>query len=209
MIKICGVRTVDDARACAEAGATAVGLNLWPGSKRYLPFADAGVVAAALPPSVRRFAVLVNPSDEEVRRAFSIVDTVQLHGDETPARVRELSSLGRIMKAVRLTPATEPGALDAYPGELLLVDADAPGYGGSGQRADVALARSVAARRAVLLAGGLDPDNVADAIRQVRPFGVDVAGGVESAPGIKDHVKITAFVARARAALSQLAEEHP
>ena len=106
----------------------------------------------------------------------------------------------RWCKAIRLRDERSLAVLDRYSCALALVDADAPGYGGSGTRADLALARRAAEKRPLLLAGGLTPDNVADAISVVRPFGVDVAGGVESSPGIKDAIKIGAFVAAARAA---------
>ena len=110
---------------------------------------------------------------------------MQLHGDETPDFCRRFA--GRYIKAVRLRDAASLARLAAYACDFVLVDADTPGYGGSGQRADVALARrgGRAARR-VILAGGLTPDNVAEAIAAVRPYGVDVAGGVERAPGVKD-----------------------
>jgi len=198
-IKICGVRTVEDALACV--GADAVGFNLYGRSKRYVTPEAARIIVAALPITLRRFAVLVNASDEEVAAAATFADTLQLHGDETPQRQAELQARYprlTVMKAVRLKGSLDLAALDAYSG-LLLVDADSPDYGGSGVRADVELARSLAQRRPILLAGGLDPDNVAEAVRAVRPAGVDVAGGVESSPGSKDHTRISAFITRARA----------
>jgi phosphoribosylanthranilate isomerase len=206
-VKICGVRTPDDALACARAGADAVGLNFWPRSKRYLgaspaaPFADAlaaaHAVARAVGPAVRRYGVFVDAPLADVQRALAegAIDVAQLHGDEPPAYCAQLAAY---MKALRLRDDASLAALDAYGGELVLVDADAPDYGGSGLRADVDLARRAAARRRVVLAGGLTPENVAAAIAAVRPFGVDVAGGVESAPGVKDPRKIVAFVTAAR-----------
>jgi len=107
---------------------------------------------------------------------------------------------GRYVKAMRLRDDASLDALAGYDCALVLVDADAPGYGGSGTTADWSLARAAAAKRRILLAGGLTPDNVAAAIAAVHPFGVDVASGVESAPGVKDARKIAAFVAAARAA---------
>jgi len=196
-VKICGVTRATDASACARAGADAIGLNFWPGSKRHVTPERAAEVVRALPPGVRRFGVFVDPAADDLARVFDagLIDTAQLHGDETPAFCE---ALGRpFMKALRLG---DPTQLDGWSCELVLVDADTPGYGGSGARADWTLARAVARKRPILLAGGLTPDNVAEAIAAVRPFGVDVASGVESSPGIKDARKIAAFVAAARAA---------
>jgi phosphoribosylanthranilate isomerase len=199
-VKICGVRTLDDALACAEAGADAVGFNFWPRSKRYVTVDEAASIARALPASLARFGVFVDAEPDAIDRAFGAgaITIAQLHGDETAAFCARFA--GRYVKAIRLRDPSSLAALDAYDCELLLVDADAPGYGGSGQRADLSLARAAAAKRRVLLAGGLTPDNVADAIRDVRPAGVDVAGGVERAPGVKDWKKIAAFVKAAREA---------
>jgi phosphoribosylanthranilate isomerase len=122
----------------------------------------------------------------------------QLHGDETPDYCARFGA--RFVKAIRLRDAASLDALARYGGELALVDADAPGYGGSGRRADWTLAAAAAKRRKLLLAGGLTPDNVADAVRAVAPFGVDVAGGVERAPGVKDWKQIAAFIAAAKGA---------
>jgi phosphoribosylanthranilate isomerase len=197
-VKICGVRTLDDALACAKAGADAIGFNFWPQSKRYLPVEEAGRIAKKLPSSLRTVGVFVNATEPEVMRAFSAgaVDWVQLHGDETPEFC--LRFAGRYMKAVRLVDDSSLAEMDRYTCDLLLVDADAPNYGGSGQRADVGLARRAAAKRRIVLAGGLTPENVAAAVREIDPYGVDVAGGVESAPGVKDWKKVAAFVEAAR-----------
>ncbi|HZS36759.1 MAG TPA: phosphoribosylanthranilate isomerase, partial [Polyangia bacterium] len=194
-VKICGVRTLEDALACAEAGADAIGFNFWPGSKRFVSIDAAAEIARALAPGgPRRFGVFVDAPEEEVARvlALDVVHLAQLHGDEPPEYCAPFGE--RFVKAIRLRDAASLEALDRYGGELALVDADAPGYGGSGLGADRALARAAAKRRKVLLAGGLTPDNVAEAVREVEPFGVDVAGGVEQAPGIKDWKKIAAFV---------------
>jgi phosphoribosylanthranilate isomerase len=199
-VKICGVRTLEDALACHEAGADAIGFNFWRGSKRFVTVDAAAAIARGLPPSLRRFGVFVDAPAEEVARvlALAVVDTAQLHGDESPGYCAAFGD--RFVKALRLQGAASLDALDRYGGALALVDADAPGYGGSGVRADWTLARAAANRRKVLLAGGLGPDNVAEAVRVVAPFGVDVAGGVERAPGVKDWKKVAAFVAAAKGA---------
>ncbi len=198
VVKICGVRTLEDALACAEAGADAVGFNFWPGSKRFVTIDEVAGIARALPPTLQRFGVFVNASPDEIERAFGsgAIDLAQLHGDEAPAFCARFA--GRYVKAIRLRDAASLETLEQYDCALALVDADAPGYGGSGQRADLSLARAAAERRRVLLAGGLTPENVAAAIAAVHPAGVDVAGGVERAPGVKDWKKIASFVAAAR-----------
>jgi phosphoribosylanthranilate isomerase len=196
-IKICGVRTLEDALFSAEAGADGIGFNFWSGSKRFIPVEEAAPIANALPPSVKKIGVLVDPTVEEVERALAVVDLVQLHGSEPAPFCARFA--GRYVKAIRLTDESALVRMGVYDCELLLVDADTPGFGGSGLRANVALARRAAERRKILLAGGLTPANVAEAITMVRPFGVDVASGVERAPGVKDHDKIAAFIAAARA----------
>src|SRR5262249_37862133 len=144
--------------------------------------------------------VFVDASPDEIERAFGegTITVAQLHGDESPEACRPFA--GRYVKALRLRDAGSLALLDAYDCARLLVDADAPGYGGSRPPADRALARLAAARRPVILAGGLTPENVAEAVADVRPYGVDVAGGVERAPGEKDSRKVAAFVAAARSA---------
>ena len=197
-VKICGVTSLDDALACCDAGADALGFNFWPQSKRHLSVEQAAIIARRVPPSVRTVGVFVNPTEEEVDRAFAsgAIDLAQLHGDETPDFCRRFA--GRYIKAVRLRDTGSLETLAQYSCDLVLVDADTPGYGGSGQRADVTLAAEAAAARRVILAGGLTPDNVAEAIRAVKPYGVDVAGGVEREPGIKDWIKVAAFVKEAK-----------
>jgi phosphoribosylanthranilate isomerase len=202
-VKICGVCTPDDARAAADAGADAIGINFWPRSKRYVggrsfaeAIARAQEIAAAV--TVRRYGVFVDADAAEVHRVLDerVIDIVQLHGDETPAYCAAFGP--RIMKAIRLQNEGSLARLSEYGGELALIDADAPGYGGSGQRANVELAQRAARVRPVLLAGGLTPENVAAAIAEVKPFGVDVAGGVEASPGVKDARKMAAFIAAAK-----------
>ena len=199
-VKICGVTTIDDALACVDAGADAIGFNFWPQSKRYIPIAEAALIAKRLPAQLRTVGVFVNPEPDEVERAFAAgaIDLAQLHGDESPEFCARFA--GRYLKAFRLRDRASLQKLADYRCDLVLVDADSSGYGGSGQRADVALATEAAAARRVILAGGLTPDNVADAIAAVHPYGVDVAGGVEREPGVKDWIKVAAFVARAKGA---------
>jgi len=197
-VKICGITTLDDALACVDAGADALGFNFWPQSKRRIAVTDAAKIAKRLPPEVRTVGVFVNPAEADVDGAFAsgAIDLAQLHGDEAPDFCSRFA--GRYIKAVRLRDAASLKMLEQYRCDLVLVDADTPGYGGSGQRADVALAKEAAAGRRVILAGGLTPENVAEAIAAVRPYGVDVAGGVEREPGVKDWIKVAAFVQEAK-----------
>ncbi|MDB4970418.1 MAG: Phosphoribosylanthranilate isomerase [Myxococcales bacterium] len=199
-VKICGVTTLDDALACVDAGADAIGFNFWPESKRHVAVGTAATIAKRLPPNLRTFGVFVNPAADEIDRAFAsgAIDLVQLHGDESPEFCQRFA--GRYVKALRLRDPASLAQLVAYPCDLVLVDADTAGYGGSGQRADVTLAAEAARSRRVILAGGLTPENVTEAIRQVRPYGVDVAGGVEREPGVKDWIKVAAFVSAAKRA---------
>jgi phosphoribosylanthranilate isomerase len=202
-VKICGVTRLDDVLAAVEAGADLVGFNFYPQSKRYLAPADcARLVAAARErnPFVTTVGVFVNSPLEEITSVLDDLglDMAQLHGDEPPGYLDALE--GRAFKAIRppdLAAArtdTQRYARHACV-PALLVDAYRPGeYGGTGQTGDWTLARTLAADHALLLAGGLDAGNVASAMAQVRPWGVDVASGVESSPGRKDHQKMAAFV---------------
>jgi len=204
-VKICGLRRPEDARAAVRAGADALGFNFWPGSKRYLPPAEAGRIVRELPPFVAAVGVFVNATREEIAAAVlaSGVGVAQLHGDEAPEACRDLPV--RVVKAIRVGSEADVLGMaafhDAGVGTFLL-DAPSAGYGGSGARFDWALAASAKRWGRVILAGGLTPRNVAEAIRAVRPWGVDVASGVEVVPGVKDAELMGRFVAEARAALA-------
>jgi len=197
-VKICGITTLDDALACVDAGADALGFNFWPRSKRHVPVERAAAIAKRVPPNVRTVGVFVDPSADDVERAFAsgAIDLAQLHGDETPEFCRRFA--GRYWKALRLRDQASVARMAEYACDFVLVDADTPGYGGSGQRADTMLAAEAAKLRRVILAGGLTADNVADAVAAVDPYGVDVAGGVEREPGVKDWIKVAAFVQAAK-----------
>ncbi|RMH36352.1 MAG: phosphoribosylanthranilate isomerase [Deltaproteobacteria bacterium] len=203
IVKICGVRRPEDAAAAARAGADWIGINLWRGSRRYCDPAAAKRVAAAARAagSVHVVGVFVNATAADIARAVADIglDRVQLHGDETPAFCAALPHPW--LKAIALSGDDALARLRAYGGDLALVDTPTAGYGGSGRTGDWSLAARAAAIRRVLLAGGLTPDNVAAAIRAVRPHGVDVAGGVEREPGVKDPAAMAAFVRAARSAL--------
>jgi len=219
-IKICGITSVEDALTVVEAGADAVGLNFYPKSPRYVRPELAGRIAAVLPPEVVKVGLFVNATTEHVCRTFErlALDLVQLHGDEPPEYLAELGELP-LMRAFRLgRSALEPlrdylrscRQLGCMP-RLTLIDAHVKGvYGGSGEVADWQVLRTYRAGRQdesippLVLAGGLTPDNVAEAIRTARPAAVDVASGVESGPPRKDPKLVAAFVEAARQALGKL-----
>lgn len=199
-IKICGLTRLDDALAAAALGADALGFNFWPRSKRHVAPAAARAIVERLPPGVTTFGVFVDPTREELLAAIAAsgVGAVQLHGDEPPALCLGLPV--PVVKAIRVKDAHSLAALAAYEVSGFLLDSATPGFGGSGAAFDWSLAAETAADLPVWLAGGLTPENVAEAVRTVRPLGVDVASGVESAPGVKDHEKMQRFIEAARGA---------
>lgn len=201
LVKICGVTTAADAMLAADAGADAVGVNFWSGSKRYVAPAAAREVVAAIPSGVLRVGVFVNALAADVARAVGELglDRVQLHGDETLASYAGFDP-ELLIRAVRVQDAASFAAAERWQAGLWLYDGFVEGYGGAGTPAPWPLI-AAHARRPFLLAGGLTPDNVADAIRATRPNGVDVASGVESHVGVKDARKLAAFIAAARAAI--------
>ena len=202
--KICGLTNEADARAALAAGADALGFNFWPGSKRFVEPAEALPWIAALPARVTRVAVMVDPDFSTALRGLQTpgIDALQLHGDETPEFCARLAAAGhRLIKAIRVHG--EASLVDAlrYPVDLpLLLDAYRPGEpGGTGTTIDWTLATAFVrdhADRRVLLSGGLTPENVSNAAQRVRPFGVDVASGVEvpGQPRRKDLSRMRAFL---------------
>ena len=204
LVKICGLRTIEHARVAAEAGADFLGMIFAP-ARRQVGLADAAAIARAAHAAgpARVVGVFVNEAPERILEiaAECELDAVQLSGDEPIAWARELA--GRtLLKAVRLdqAPVEAEWLAAELPGVHLLVDAHAPGaYGGTGVLADWDRAARLARRRPIVLAGGLTPENVGAAIRQVRPWCVDVSSGVETA-GAKDAEKIRAFIRAARLA---------
>jgi phosphoribosylanthranilate isomerase len=203
-VKICGVTRVEDALLAARLGADAIGFNFWPGSRRFIAPAAARVIVRALPPFVTAVGVFVDPTRDEALRAAEVsgIQVFQLHGDEPPDLVASLPL--PVVKAIRVADRGALAALGRYEAQGFLLDAPTAGYGGSGERFDWAIAAEAARVARILLAGGLTPDNVGDAVRIVRPYGVDVASGVEREPGVKDEAKLAAFIQAAHAA----AKEH-
>jgi phosphoribosylanthranilate isomerase len=194
LVKICGITELEDAELAVDCGASAVGFVFWPDSPRFIDPTRAYAIAAKLPPFVTPVGVFVNQPADHVNdvAAFVGLGAVQLHGDES---VEYAATVMRpVLKAMTLTAAAD-ALIDRWPPTaMVLLDAHDPvRRGGTGTTIDWAKAAAVAARRRILLAGGLTPDNVADAIDRVRPFGIDVSSGVESSPGVKDRVKLRAL----------------
>jgi len=204
VVKICGVTRVEDARIVAEAGADWIGLNFWPQSKRHVDApvaADIARVARQVNPNIVVVGLFVNHTAVGAVKLTRLVgcDYAQLHGDESPEECAAIASFVPVIKAVAMRSADDVARLARYPCDTFVVDTPSAGYGGSGQSFDWRLARgAVATGKRIVLAGGLSPDNVADAIADVAPYGVDVASGVESAPGIKDAALVAAFIAAAK-----------
>ena len=204
-VKICGIRTGEQAEAIIDAGADALGINFYPKSKRFIARGEALPWLQEIGDAVPRVAVTVNASDDELKSIADSggIDWIQLHGDESPNRVESLIQQGLpVFRALGVKDDTFLESAAAYPGSPLLHEAYAPTeYAGSGETMDWTLgARAVEQwpNRQIVLAGGLVPDNVAAAVAQVRPAGVDVASGVESEPGMKDLGLVRAFIEAAR-----------
>jgi phosphoribosylanthranilate isomerase len=200
-IKICGIKTVTDALAAIEAGADYLGFNFYPKSVRFVERQACMEITSVLKkeyPHIKLVGVFVNSSVEEINDILRTgsLDLAQLHGDETLEIV--MSFNGKAFKAFRGIPESIDGfARDESP--AFLVDSSVKGiYGGSGVTADWDGAAELAKKYPLLLAGGLTPENVAEAVRRVKPWGVDVASGVESAPGEKDPSRMKAFVQAVR-----------
>jgi phosphoribosylanthranilate isomerase len=197
-VKICGVTRADDAVASIEAGADLIGLNFFAASPRYLSVEGARVVREAIGRRIKVVGVFVNASRDYVDerlRALSL-DLLQFSGDETDAM---LSGWPVPVIAAHKVKAGEAGRVATRGADFILVDTfDSKLYGGTGSRISIEQLRSLDTSRA-FIAGGLTPDNVAD-VAALLPYGVDCASGVESSPGVKDHIKLRSFVANAKRA---------
>ncbi|MBL9126390.1 MAG: phosphoribosylanthranilate isomerase [Verrucomicrobiales bacterium] len=202
-VKICGITTLDDALAAAEAGADALGFMFYPPSPRAMRPDQVRRIVESLPPFVARVGVFVNADLAQIRAvaAEAGIDTVQLHGKESADFCRGLAPMP-VMKAFRMEGPGTLATLEAYSGCAWLLDSYVAGvFGGTGQTFNWDLACEAVRRGGrVVLAGGLTPDNVARAVAAVSPYGVDVSSGVESAPGRKDAAKLRDFIQAAKAA---------
>jgi len=201
-VKICGITRAEDAAAAVAAGADLLGFVFHDGSPRHVSVAAAAAMARNIPPHVVRVGLFVNAPEADVTAALRAcgLQLLQFHGDEPPEYCRQFPVM--TMKAFRMRDAETLRQLPEYPTAAWLLDAFVPGArGGTGHTFNWELAvAAVKLGRPVFLAGGLTPDNVADAVRRVRPFAVDVSSGVEAAPGVKDAARMRAFIAAAKAA---------
>ena len=201
-VKICGITNLDDAFVAADAGADALGFMFFAASTRNVAAKQVRDIIRGLPPFIARVGVFVNPTEKEVRDAIaqSGIDTLQFHGEESPEFCRQFGI--PVLKAFRIADSSSLKALPPYSNETWLLDSFVAGQqGGTGARFnwDHAI-EAVRLGGRVILAGGLTPENVAEAVRKVRPYGLDVSSGVESSPGKKDATKVRAFIAAAKGA---------
>lgn len=202
-IKICGITNLDDALAAIDAGATAIGFNFFPQSKRYIAPNAAAEIAAAVKGKVQTVGIFVNAPLKSVKETGALVKLTycQLHGDEDPDYV---GSFPNALKAFRVNDSLRSVHFDDYRCAAFLLDAfDEKEYGGTGKTFNWLIAREANEFGRIILAGGLTAENVTQAIATAEPWGVDVSSGVESAPGKKDHEKVRLFVERARTAFEQ------
>jgi len=196
-VKICGITTWADARLSVDLGASALGFNFYPPSPRAISPADAWSIIRRLPPFVEAVGVFVNWPPlvvDALARALRL-GSVQLHGAESPAEVDELVRKQRVIKAVQVKRGFRVASLARFrAADAILLDGFAPGlHGGTGRTLDWKLARAAARYGRIILAGGLKPENVAEAVRVAQPYAVDVASGVEARPGRKDPGKLRAL----------------
>jgi phosphoribosylanthranilate isomerase len=198
-LKLCGITRAQDAELALEAGAWALGFILWPGSRRFVEPAMAAGIARAVRRRAELVGVFVNPTLDEVAHAADLMGLthVQLHGDEGPSFCAAAAQRTgcRVIKALRVRSRADVVTAERFHTDLHMLDAP-----GNGSPWDWTLARERRTRTPLLLAGGLTAENVGEAIAAVRPWGVDVASGVEAEPGIKDPAKLRSFAAAVAAA---------
>jgi phosphoribosylanthranilate isomerase len=198
-VKICGITNLADAEAAIAAGADALGFILHEKSPRFIPIEKAIAIVEQLPPFVQSVAVTVNATKEFSnlgwRKQLKRFNLAQLHGRETPVHVR---AVGKYLPVIKAVPAGDAAAIDpaAYDVSAFLLDTPSKDHGGTGRTFDWNLAVEFKKRtsRPLILSGGLNPENVAQAIAQVQPYAVDVSSGVEASPGRKDHAKLRDFI---------------
>lgn len=206
-VKICGITNPRDAEDAVELGADALGFNTWRESKRFLDLQKAAVWIRELPPFVAKIAVMVNPTVAEAEAVFNLpfIDAVQFHGGEDETFCAHFAKLGLpFIKAVAVKDAASLENPGRFRTRRILLDACVPGqFGGTGKPVDLELAEKFASQNPnvqLVLSGGLTPQNVADAVRRLRPFAVDAASGIERVPGKKDCGLMRAFILAAQAA---------
>jgi len=200
-IKICGITNIDDAMASVDLGADALGFNFYKKSPRYIEPEKAAEIIAQLPPFIVPVAVFVNEREEKIREALtaSCIHGVQFHGDETPEFCQRFGN--HVIKAFQVKDKESLKHMSHYRVSAYLLDSYREDLrGGTGETFDWHLAVVAKTFGKIILAGGLNPDNVAEAVKLVQPYGVDVAGGVEREKGCKDHAKLKKFITEVRRA---------
>lgn len=208
-VKICGIRSLEEAEAAVNEGADALGFNFWPRSPRYVAPRIAKTVIDSLSPIVSFVGVFVN---DEAKRISEIatdlhLNAVQLHGDESPEFCESLAPI-KTIKAIRVGQDFDLSTIKRYAGRMVLLDSNIKGsYGGTGQRFDWRIAIEAKQLARIILAGGLNTENVWDAITHVRPAAIDVCSGVEAEPGRKDLAKLKRFMAVVARANALIASE--
>lgn len=202
IVKICGITNVDDALAAIDAGATAIGLNFYAKSKRYVSLQQAKIISQAIGSRALKVGVFVSSTPSGIKGINDIVklDVAQLHGDHGIQRWR--SSAISVWRAFPVSDNFTSDQLDQYEAEAFLLDTPTPEYGGSGQTYDWNRIRNL--KHNIVVAGGLDASNVAQSIQLLRPWGVDACSRLESSPGIKDHQKVKDFITAALSASQEL-----
>ena len=198
-IKICGITRREDADRAAALGASFLGFVMWKNSPRYIPLDRVRNIVTTLPASVTPVGVFVNPTADEVNAATDAgISVAQIHGESLDWQGGLMPGV-EVIRAVHLANGRPDAIEPDVPDHRVLLDAHDPvRHGGTGQTIDWSRARLIAQARQVILAGGLTPDNVRQAIGEVRPFAVDVSSGVEVRPGVKDHALLRAFIAAAK-----------
>lgn len=207
-VKICGITRLEDALAAAEYGADALGFVFYRKSPRYIEPELAAEIIKQLPPFVTPVALFVNEPEEAVRDILHLtgINVVQFHGDESPDYVSLCPQ--RVIKAIRVKDESTLKPLAGYEVSAFLLDSYSPdAYGGTGKKFDWQVIKETGSVKRIILAGGLNADNVAYAVKLVRPYGIDASSGLESSLGIKDHEKVKAFICAARAAALELDDQ--
>jgi phosphoribosylanthranilate isomerase len=200
-VKVCGIKEIEDARVAADAGADAIGL-IFAESPRRVSVEEARKIASTLPGGILKVGVFVDEEPQEVLRLAREVglDYVQLHGDETPGTVTILQEAGvKVMKALRVRDESSLAAMEVYGADLVMLDAwSAKARGGTGDRFDWGLAKSLKGRDNIVVSGGLTPENVQEAIAFFEPYGVDASSSLEERPGKKNGERVRRFVRAAK-----------
>jgi len=201
-IKICGITSAADAQAAIDAGANLLGFNFYEKSPRHIGEEQAAEIRSRLSKKIKAVGIFVNrlPADVITLRSSLELDAVQLHGDESPEAVAEIAPVVPVIKAFRVEPEFPLTTLDKYARAFafLFDAAHTDQYGGTGRTTDWDVARRASSSHRIILAGGLKVENVAAAVRIVRPYGIDVASGVETSPGKKDHGLLREFIQEVR-----------